>query len=228
MGYTTEFQGEIYIEPSLDPTLVEYINRFADSRRMKRNLEELLRCYPEVENYGLHLPSGPTYGVEGEYFCLSSNYEGDLETIDDYNYPPVTQPGLWCQWNISDDGSCIFWDGGEKFYSSPLWMMYVINNFIAPFGHVCNGIITAQGDDISDVWSLIVKDNVVSIIDPIDGIDAFDDMLIEINSIINDMAYHIHLEELLNKATKEQLEFITETRRRLADVYGRYKGFVEN
>ncbi len=37
----------------------------------------------------------------------------------------VCNPGGYCQWVASDDGSQILWDDGEKFYDSPIWMEYM-------------------------------------------------------------------------------------------------------
>lgn len=37
MGYTTEFEGSFDITPSVSSKHVKYINKFSDTRRMKRN-----------------------------------------------------------------------------------------------------------------------------------------------------------------------------------------------
>ena len=39
MGYTTKFTGEFTIDREIDPQLAEYINRFANVRHMKRDVE---------------------------------------------------------------------------------------------------------------------------------------------------------------------------------------------
>jgi len=156
MGYTTEFKGKIEIAPALPAELVKYINQFGDTRRMKRNSELLKKKF----NGEFGFNGG--YGTDGEYFVGGGGFAGQAqdETIQEYNYPPSTQPGLWCQWVVSDDGNFIEWDGSEKFYESAEWMKYIINNFIKD-GHVCNGKIEAQGEDPSDRWKLIVENNVV-------------------------------------------------------------------
>lgn len=46
-------------------------------------------------------------------------------------------------------------------------MRYLIDNYLAPNGHVCNGVIKAQGEGHGDVWELHVVDNVVTRIDPL-------------------------------------------------------------
>ena len=152
MGYTTQFRGQVMIEPPLSADEVSYLKKFAETRRMDR-------------------ANGPYY-VDGSGL-LGQAHEHDVR---DYNSPPEGQPGLWCQWVPTDDGSAIEWDGNEKFYYSEEWMRYLIEHFIGsnplaksqlPFlqPHVLNGEILAQGEDMDDRWKLVVKDNVVTRID---------------------------------------------------------------
>ena len=113
-----------------------------------------------------------SYGVDGEYFVgetegWSLPNEPYDNSIIDSNQPPRTQPCLWCQWIVSEDGSFIEWDGGEKFYHSVEWMQYIINNFISPTGSICDGIINAYGDDREDVWDLVVENNTAMMSDPV-------------------------------------------------------------
>ena len=149
MGYTTDFDGQVEIKPPLNKKEVEYINKFADTRRMNRK-------------------SG-AYFVDGDGF---RGQDGDADVID-HNCPPAGQPSLWCQWVATEDGKYLEWDGGEKFYSSEEWMQYLIKHFLGtnpraqkelPFlkGHTLNGTIDADGEDGNDHWRIIVEDNVVS------------------------------------------------------------------
>ena len=157
MGYTTEFEGRIKVTPPLSAAEVTYINAFADSRRMDRNA--------------------------GPYFVGGSGMfgQGKDEDINDYNKPDMSQPGLWCQWVASDNGEYIEWDGGEKFYGAAEWMKYIIDHFIGsnPIakhanskwlaehlqGHECNGVINAFGEERDDIWSIIVQNNNVSVVE---------------------------------------------------------------
>lgn len=153
MGYTTDFTGSIAISPPLNAEEIAFLKKFNHTRRMDREL-------------------GP-YFVDGtEEFG-----QGKDRDIRDYNRPPQGQPGLWCQWTPTDDGTAIEWDGGEKFYESVAWMEYLIEHFLKPgaiaaeklpflqANHILNGTITAQGEDISDRWVLEVADNEVDRID---------------------------------------------------------------
>jgi hypothetical protein len=105
----------------------------------------------------------PEYGVDGE-FLVEGNWNNDVkpDTILDYNQPPATQPGLWCQWVPTEDKMSLEWDGGEKFYEGPKWMDYIIHRILVPKGYVCNGIIHAQGEEKNDSWDLVVEDNIVT------------------------------------------------------------------
>lgn len=70
-------------------------------------------------------------------------------------------PGCFCQWEPSPDGTSLAWDGNEKFYDSFEWMQYIVAGLAAK-GYVCNGTISASGEETTDVWQLSVVDNVVS------------------------------------------------------------------
>jgi hypothetical protein len=112
--------------------------------------------------------------------------QGRDADIRDFNRPPRGQPGLWCQWIPTVDGSAIEWNGVEKFYDSEEWMRYLIEHFIGSDPkanrelklfqpHTLNGEILAQGEDIKDRWKLIVTNNVVTRRD----IPVPDDSLVE-------------------------------------------------
>lgn len=150
MGYTTEFKGRIEIEPPLSPAEIAYLTKFSDTRRMERK--------------------------NGPYYC-GTGYGGQDNEPDiiNYNGPPEGQPGLWCQWVPTEDGTALEWNGAEKFYNSAEWMAYLIDHFLKPgaigknadgsvvFGdHICNGTILAQGEDIEDRWLLSVDGNMVN------------------------------------------------------------------
>lgn len=64
----------------------------------------------------------------------------------------------YCQWEIVEDGSKLVWDGGEKFYDGPAWLKYVIDTFVKPAGSTAAGALLAQGEEVGDVWYLIVED----------------------------------------------------------------------
>lgn len=163
MGYTTDFSGSVTVTPPLNPHEVSFLKDLAQSRRMDRT-------------------KGPLYANPGDDY--GQQHEDDILS---YNNPHHTQPGLWLQWTPTDDGTEIEWDGGEKFYCSPEWMKYLIDNLLGPngrsyvetwgpaaddprllkftFDHVVHGEIEAQGEDPDDRWMLVVENNVVKVAD---------------------------------------------------------------
>lgn len=163
MGYTTDFEGSVTIEPPLNKHEVSFLEDLNQSRRMNRT-------------------RGPLFvkGSDGT-FGAGQGHDGD---IINYNDPDPDQPGLWCQWMPLEDGSGIEWDGGEKFYNSAEWMAYLVKNLLAPSAvsyiaahadederlrfftcdHVVNGTIQAQGEDNEDRWDLVVTDNKTTVV----------------------------------------------------------------
>jgi hypothetical protein len=158
MGYTTDFTGVVAIVPPLNRAEIDYLNAFAETRRMHRS-------------------NGPYY-VQG-----SGDFgQGRDDDVIDYNQHPVGQPSLWCGWVPSDDGTAIEWNGVEKFHDADEWMAYLIDHFLKPaavtsrdggqfeqftYDHVLNGCIEAQGEDPDDLWRLVVANNVVTRVDAV-------------------------------------------------------------
>lgn len=186
MGYTTTFTGAVRIEPPLNLVEVAYLAEFAQIRHVAR------RRGAYFVGGGLHgggadvlddSPAGRSF--DGSLQSAKSPPEADSLAEAPSRYCQ------WVVEVRSDDDGLpiteIRWDGGEKFYSSLEWMRYLIDNFLRPgayastpegqrlvelagetrfrgfaFDHVCNGEIDAQGEDRSDIWKLVVKDNQVS------------------------------------------------------------------
>ncbi len=145
MGYHTEFIGRFSLDKKLEDTLLIFLKKFSETRRMKRNVDA-------------------KYGVEGEFYVdgTGDSGQGREDNIVEYNNPPRTQPGLWCQWIPSDDGMFIEWDGDEKFYDYIAWLKYIISNFLAPKGYILNGEVKWEGEESSDMGIIVVTNNVVT------------------------------------------------------------------
>jgi hypothetical protein len=142
MGYSTDFYGVVKVTPALNSEEIDYLNAFAESRRMVR--------------------LGGPYCTSDDAISMGSGY----------NTPPAGQPGLWCQWVPTPCGNYIEWDGNEKFYNADDWMKYLIEHFLMPGAkaelgflqknHTLNGKIEAQGEDPDDRWLLRVVNNTVT------------------------------------------------------------------
>jgi hypothetical protein len=126
---------------------------------MKRDNEKIKELYPKWKD----LCFNGELGTEGEYFIGGIGFMGQTEddSVINGNAPASTQPGLWCQWIISEDGLRLEWDGGEKFYYYDEWLGYLIANFFDPLGYVLNGSVEWQGEDYNDFGTITVTDNVI-------------------------------------------------------------------
>ena len=157
MGYTTDFSGEFWCDPPLSAKHREYLEKFNETRRMKRNPSALPN---DPVRAAVGLPEGP----EGAYFVGGGGSYGQDrdDSILDYNDPPSGQPGLWCQWTPSKSGEAIHWDGGEKFYNYVEWIEYLVEHFLKPWGYTLEGSVQWVGEDPTDVGTISIVDNVVT------------------------------------------------------------------
>jgi hypothetical protein len=148
MGYTTDFTGKFELNKKLDLETYMFLRKLNDTRRMARKTDK-------------------KYGVEGEFFVDGGEDDDRFfsnkakSNIIDYNTPPKTQPGLWCQWTPTEDAKHIEWDEGEKFYAYIEWLEYIIEKVLKPKGYKLNGEVEYQGEDPSDFGMIVVTDNVV-------------------------------------------------------------------
>lgn len=175
MGYTTWFNGTLQFNKPITEELKNYINSFARTRHMKRNVDKIKRIDPQWESKCFD----GNLGLDGEYYIGEYSYYNDKSVIN-YNIPPTNIPSLWCQWIINKNGE-LEWDGGEKFYEYVAWLNYLIENFFKPKGYVLNGVIDYYGEDDQDYGRIKVKDNKVSVLTILSQ-DAYDipkDILLE-------------------------------------------------
>jgi hypothetical protein len=179
MGYTTDFDGSLKISRALTRKQTEYINCLGETRRMKRDVNVLMSLYKG--KHGNPFAKDKTnaqevYGHEGEFFAMDDGDAGQRMdgSVLDQNCPPGQkgfmqgrvdkgQPGLWCQWSITEDGDKLQWNGGEKFYNYIEWLNYLIKMFFIPWGRKLNGEISWYGEDRSDMGKIKVRNNEVFI-----------------------------------------------------------------
>jgi|TARA_R110000824_G_C14809443_1_gene635415 hypothetical protein len=151
MGYTTEFRGQFDLNKKLDDETHAFLVKFNQSRHVKRDIEG--------------------FGIEGEFFVDGEVDEWGVggrqmsdATVVDYNRPPRTQPGLWCQWTPTDDRQGIEWDGNEKFYNYIEWIKYLTDKILEPKGYVLNGEVEWVGEEVFDDRGVIrIFDNYVRV-----------------------------------------------------------------
>lgn len=165
MGYTTSFDGEFTITPPLNAAQVAYLKKFSETRRTKRD-EAKTALRPDPIRDAVGLPVGP----DGGYFVGANGFRGQeagifgdppADDVIDHNYSPKDQPGLWCQWTPSEDGTRLEWDGGEKFYGYVEWLEYLVQHFLDPWGRMLNGEVRWCGEESDDRGVIYAKDNLI-------------------------------------------------------------------
>lgn len=161
MGYTTYFDGSLKFNKPVEDWLVEYINKFNKTRRMKRDNEKIKELFPDWKKQCF----AGNLGEEGEFFIGGLGYYGQDNdgSVLDHNRPSIKQPGLWCQWVIGGNNDELVWDEGEKFYDYVEWLEYMISNFFDPLGYILNGDITWDGEESDDTGVIHVEDNIVDV-----------------------------------------------------------------
>lgn len=160
MGYHTDFDGVFTLDQPLTEAQRTYLHKFASTRRMKRS-ESKVAELPDPIREAVGLP----VGKDGGYFVGGTGFMGQDNdaSVLDHNYEPNGQPGLWCQWVPNEDGTCIEWDGGEKFYEYVPWIKYIISNFLQPWGRTLNGVVSFRGEDFNDVGDIVITNNEVAV-----------------------------------------------------------------
>ena len=160
MGYHTDFSGSFKLDKPLNLAQVAYLKQFAETRRMKRKAS-VCEKFNDPLRIAVELP----LGVECGYFVGGQGFAGQDRdaSIVDYNASPKGQPGLWCKWEPTEDGTAIEWNGAEKFYSYVEWLEYLIEHFLAPWGYKLTGEVEWFGEDNGDMGKIIVKKNKVTV-----------------------------------------------------------------
>ena len=159
MGYTTYFSGEFTFNKPVTDELKTYINKFSDTRRMARDNDIIKALYPNWQE----LCFNGELGRSGEYFIGGQGFAGQDEDLSILNYNMSDpQPGLWCQWIITND--VLVWDGGEKFYNYVEWLEYLIKHFFAPLGYLLSGTVFYEGEDPDDFGKIIATNNEVRVV----------------------------------------------------------------
>ena len=190
MGYSTDFSGSFQLSRPVTVQEKNYLDKLAETRRMKRDVEKLHELYKGKHGNPFAKTREEIYGNEGEYFVGaggSFGQDSDASVID-YNEAPGAldrnlfrdfieyweksqqhkkdgkcQPGLWLQWVLNEDGTQLEWDGNEKFYGYVEWLKYLINHFFEPWGIKLNGEVEWTGEDRNDIGKIVVTNNVVEV-----------------------------------------------------------------
>lgn len=146
MGYSTEFRGKFLLDKYLTEDQADYLLKFADTRRMFRS-EKATATLVDSLREAVHLPAG----IDGEFYVGDDAVvDSVLTSVVDYNEPPRTQPGLWCQWIPTKNRDGFEWNDVEKFYNYKEWFAYICEKFLTPWGYKVSGSVRWRGEDWGD------------------------------------------------------------------------------
>jgi len=158
MGYSTDFEGSFKLTKPLTTEQIAYLRKFSGTRRMARRAD-ITEPRPDVERLAVGLPIGEECGY---YTGSTADFGQDRNDagIIDYNRPPSGQPGLWCQWVPSDDGSALHWNDAEKFYRYVEWANYLLDHFLSRWGIAfASSDVKYEGESRDDFGRLIIDDS---------------------------------------------------------------------
>ena len=158
MGYNTDFTGCINVDKPVDEETKKLLHGLNSTRRMKRNVNKLAELLDISVEKCIEL-----YGDEGELYFSGYIDMGQSHTQDitNYNEPPTSQPGLWCNWRLNEQNNTIEWDEMDKFYDFIEWLVYLVN-ILSNRGYILNGQISWEGEDRDDTGTITVENNKVS------------------------------------------------------------------
>lgn len=175
MGYNTCFEGGIKITPRPSDELITKLNIYLSLRHHKGlacpKCKDLLPC----DVNGLKIPDPQTaLDATRRFFGLSeaekdyilsviSIYEpavSDNVSVKDYNTPEEPEMSLYSDIRIYADRDTAYlaWDESEKAYKMDKWLKKIID-LLASLNFTCEGVMNAYGEDKDDQWTIIVKDN---------------------------------------------------------------------
>lgn len=162
MAYRTSFEGSFLLDKPLQQKHRAYLKKFSQTRRVKCFAEKLA-AYPDPLREAVGLPVGP----EGAYFVGKNlGYEDPVVFEDDtsrFLVPPQSQPGFWCKWTPTEDGTAIVHNGHGDFYFYVEWLQYLLEHFLMPWGYTLHGTVRWRGSDETDHGYVTVENNQVSV-----------------------------------------------------------------
>lgn len=132
MGYTTDFEGHFDLNKKLTTAQLDYLDKFVDTRRMKRDVNKLMELFKGKGGYPGKKVNKNTpeeiYGVDGAYFVggTGSFGQSDDASVIDHNVPPGQ-----LSYNEQHADFTISWDEKQALIKSGkcqpgLWCQWVV------------------------------------------------------------------------------------------------------
>jgi len=147
------------------------IHRFHYYKQLDKNVfiilaNELIKC--SIMEYENVMTSYSKFEQTLKVKISDNMHDESRNSYDHRHYRtcPGTQPSLYCQWDIVDEGTKIEHDQDIKFKDIKFinfteWLIYLIKNFFKPWGYTLNGRINYQSEDVRNYGYITVTDNVV-------------------------------------------------------------------
>jgi len=152
VGYDTQFDEYVTIEPPLNASEISYLIDFAGTRRMNRRMGPLF-----VDGGEADIIDGnrPPEGQPGLWCQWVPNKEGTALEWDQGE--KFYESAAWMKYLI-DNLLALSAQGYVARHVDEDPRLYHFT-----FNHVLNGTIYAQGEDPDDRWMLVVENNVVKV-----------------------------------------------------------------
>lgn len=115
---------------------------------------------------------GYTTDFEGEFNITPPLNQEQVERLNNFSEdrhggnltPDPGMPGFWCDWVTNNEGTTLSHNGSEKSYNYEGWLNYLIKNFFRPWGVTVNGRVFWSGEDVRDVGTIIIENNVITLL----------------------------------------------------------------
>ena len=151
MGYDTEFEGSFKLSRRVTPDEFDYMRRFNFTRHEAFDVDKLIAEFGDSR--GL---KGLGYGERGEYYVsVSDDYCPREERCV---LRGASDKSSWCHWKLTDDGTRLVWDEGEKTYDYIHWLRVVIR-ILTHWGITLSGSVNWHGSDEYDDGNIALIKN---------------------------------------------------------------------
>lgn len=160
MRYPIQFDSHLTLDRPLSPQHLAYLNQFVQIRRVALSVEHL-QAIPDPLREAVGLP----LGEEGAYFVdLDFDHERLLEPmVLNINKPPHGQPSLWCAWRFDLGGASLSYSDSYNLYRCYVWLQYLLEHFLLPWGYRVHGEIYWQGAEAADHGKITAHGNTLDI-----------------------------------------------------------------
>ena len=159
MGYNTNYIGAFHIyktstgkKSKLPENLALILINLSRTRRMNRDVNKLAKLL----NISIE-ECKEKYGKHGEFYFHNDGNMGQTVTSDviNFNFPPPTQPSVWCNFTYDPKENNIVWNENDKTEEGIEWINYILK-FLHENGYEMKGTMEWEGEECSDNGLIVV------------------------------------------------------------------------